>query len=165
MKTSFIFFFMVCVCRVQAQVKTIKSPSGNVLAYECANGDIKSANVQPVLIISDTLGVVDTVLNENIEIINAGSTVLVDMQDSLTIIDGTGAIVANYNPVSKELKDTNNDLIFFIDAGGYVKDEMDVVVGRVDEWGNVYGSDLNLIAEAPGIMAFKLAYLFFYSNK
>lgn len=146
-----------------SQVKTIKDPSGRILAFECFNGNIKLAETQPALTLIDSLGTVDTLINQNIELVNVNSNVVISMQDSLTIVDPGGNLIAVYDPVLKRLTAADGDLVFTLNESNVVYNSGGVVVGWIDETGSIYANDSNQIADAPGIEPFKLAYYFFYN--
>lgn len=169
MKKTFLFHLLmlfVLPVSINAQVNIVSAPNGTALAYECSGGHLHQVCVQPYTqYVYDTLGVVTDTITGDIEVLNASSNLLVMMMDSVTIMDPAGVIVAIYNPVLKELKDMNDQLVFNINEEHEVFNDGGVLLGWRDEEGRFYGGDGHLLAEALDIEMFKLAYFFFFANK
>lgn len=164
-RISIIACLVMCWCGVFAQSKIIRNASGLIIAMEHSSGHIKKVSVQPEVAVIDTMGTVDTVVNADIDMLNADEPVLLQVQDSLTFTDPLGEVIATFNPVTKEMRDMNGDLLFRIDENSQAIDSREIVIAWVDANGNLYGNDENKIAEGFGIAPYKLVYLFYYTNR
>lgn len=133
-KIVFLSFLFFITGSLYCQVDLIKDANGNILGYEENNLTIKNINSVPVVI----------------------------MQDSLTIADPSGIVIATYNTALKELRYTNNDLLFSINTSNEIIDVAGNVKGYIQTGGKIYNNNNDYLGEGPDIEVFKLVYFFFF---